>query len=244
MNRCPLALLVFPLAILAACDVGSVTPGGGDDVPGVDAAIPVDAPIPTFAVAVDPPAASTSLGTVTSFTVTLTSSHFAGPVTVAATGAPAGWSVEVLPATITLGDGGTATAQVKVTVPSNAPAAPAGQDLAISATAPAYSASGSAALTVANEFTLNIGQAGGGIHFGAMNGGVVRLRAGTLFHIKNDDTGTAHRIHTGGGIGGFDHQGSDMAPGGSYDVTPTGGSDSFYCHDHGQGSGEVNLVIE
>jgi hypothetical protein len=35
-----------------------------------------------------------------------------------------------------------------------------------------------------------------------------------------------------------------MGPGGSFDVTPTDGSDIFYCHDHGQGTGQVNLVIE
>ena len=27
-------------------------------------------------------------------------------------------------------------------------------------------------------------------------------------------------------------------------LVPTDGSDIFYCHDHGQGTGQVNLVIE
>ncbi len=238
--------LSFALVALAACDVGSVGPGpGGDDEPDVDAGVvvPIDAPAAAVALGVTPATATATLGTETTFTVTVTSSHFAGPVTLAATGAPAGWVVAVQPTSVTVADGGTATATVTVRVPSNGAPAPAGQTLTIAATGAAVTASSAAALTVTNDYVIGVGPAGAGTHWGAMNGGVIRIKAGTRLHIRNDDT-TAHRIHTGGGVGGFDHQGANMGPGGSYDVTPTDGSDTFYCHVHGQGTGEVNLVIE
>lgn len=238
--------LSFALVALAACDVGSVGPNpGGDDVPDVDAAVvvPIDAPTAAVALAVTPPTATTTLGTETTFTVTVTSSHFAGPVTLAATGAPAGWVVTVQPTSVTVSDGGSATATVKVRVPSNGAPAPTGQTLSIAATGAAVSATSPAALTVTNDYIIGVGPSGTGPHWGGMNGGTIRIKAGTRLHIRNDDT-IAHRIHTGGGVGGFDHQGSSMGPNGSYDVTPTDGSDIFYCHDHGQGTGTVNLVIE
>lgn len=238
--------LPFALVALAACDVGMVGPNpSGDDVPDVDAGVvvPIDAPSASVALAVSPANATTTLGTETTFTVTVTASHFSGPVTLAATGAPAGWAVTVQPTSVTLADGGSATATVKVRVPSNGTPAPTGQALAIAATGAAVSASGDAALTVTNDYLVGVGQVGGGTHWGAMNGGTIRIKAGTRLHIRNDDT-IAHRIHTGGGVGGFDHQGTSMGPGGSFDVTPTDGSDIFYCHDHGQGTGQVNLVIE
>ncbi len=242
------ALVSFALIPLAfgatACDVGSVAPG--DDDPTADAAVaPIDAaPTPTFAVTVDPPTATTTLGTETTFTVTLTSSHFAGAVDLTATGASAGWTVAFDASTLTLTDGGTATATARVTVPSNGAAAPTGAALTFGATSPSFSGSGSAALTVSNDFNVDIGVgAGGGAHFGAMRGTTITLKAGTRLHIRNTDT-IAHRIHSNGGIGGFDHQAANMGGGASFDVTPTDGSDSFYCHVHGEGTGSVNLVIE
>ena len=241
-----LAHATLLLATLAACDVGSVGPNPGDDTTDVDAAPPsIDAPpTPTVAVAVTPPSVTTTLGTESTFTVALTSSHFTGAVNLAATGAPAGWVVTITPTSLSLTDGGSGTATVKVRVPSNGTPAPTGQALTITATGAGVSGTGPASLAVTNEYIINVGSgAGGGTHWGAMNGGTIRLKAGTRLHIRNDDI-IAHRVHTGGGVAGFDHQGSDMGPGGSFDVTPTSGSDIFYCHDHGQGTGEVNLVIE
>lgn len=239
-----LVSLLLPLAFGAtACDVGSVAPG--DDDPTPDAApIPIDAPpTPTFAVTVDPPTATTTLGTETTFTVTLTSSHFAGAVDLAATGAASGWTVVLDTPSVTLTDGGTATATARVRVASNGAAAPTGAALSFAATSPVHSATGAASLTVTNDFNVDIGAVAGGQHFGALRGTTVRLKAGTRLHIRNDDT-IAHRIHSGGGVGGFDHQATNMNGGGSYDVTPTDGADSFYCHVHGEGTGSVNLVIE
>lgn len=241
--RVPALASLVLLPLWAACDVGSVAPG--DDDPSADAAVlPIDAPpTPTFAITVDPPTATTTLGTETTFTITVASSHFAGAVDLAATGASAGWTVVLDTPTVTLTDGGTATATARVRVASNGAAAPAGTALTFAGSSPSFSGSGSAALTVTNDFNVDIGAAGGGQHFGAMRGTTITLKAGTRLHIRNNDT-IAHRIHSNGGIGGFDHQANNMNGGASFDVTPTDGSDSFYCHVHGEGTGSVNLVIE
>lgn len=241
-------LLVLATLSLAACEVG-VTPGGGvgdddDDDPQVDAGLPIDAPTPMYSLAVTPPSANTILGTETTFTVTLASQHFDGPVNLSATGAPASWTVTITPPTVNLTSGGSATAQVKVTIPPNGDAAPAGQTLTIGGSATAGAQSGTAALTVAKEYAVTIGAGtGSGAHFGALRGGLVRVKAGTLVHIRNAD-GEAHRIHSGGGIGGFPHQPNNMGTGQEYAVTVQDGSDVFYSHIHERGAGDVNLVVE
>ncbi len=235
------AVLVGSLLVLGACDVGSTLPGpgGGDDDPGVDAAPPIDAPIPAYAIALDPPALSTALGTEVTYVVTVQASAFSGPVTLAASGAPASWTVSFTPPTVNAVDGGTVASEMKVVIPSNGEPAAAGSTLTVNATAAPGARTATATLTVANEYTFSITPGTGtGLHFGAMSGGLLRLRAGTTLHIANNDT-VGHRIHAGGGV--FDHQEATMGPGQSYTVTVLDGSDTFYCHDHGQDRGEVNV---
>ena len=233
---------------LAACEVG-VTPAaddvGGDDDDVQPDAREIDAPAATYSLAVTPPTAATTLGTDTTFTVTVDPQHWSGPITLAATGVPATWNVQITPATLTVTDGVAATATVRVTVPSNGDAAPTGATLAIDATSTAAGArSATASLTVAKTLIVTIGNpVGTGTHFGARNGSLLRVKSGTRLEIQNDD-GTAHRIHTGGGIGGFIHQPTNMGTGQMYAVTVTDGSDVFYCHVHERGAGEVNLVVE
>jgi|GEM_PF-1685713 len=242
-------LAILSLSALAACEVG-VTPAGGGDDDGdddvqVDAAPAIDAAAAVYQLAVTPATASTILGTDTTFTVTVDAQRFDGPVTLTATGAPTSWTVAITPSTVNVIDGGSATATVKVTIPPNGDAAAAGQVLTINAESTVAGAeSSTAVLTVAKEYDFKIGSGtGAGTHFGALNGGVVRVKAGTLVKIQNLD-GTQHRIHSGGGIGGFPHQDNNMASGDAYAVTVTDGSDSFYCHIHGQNTGDVNLVVE
>jgi plastocyanin len=128
---------------------------------------------------------------------------------------------------------------MEVTIPPNGEAATTARPLAINATGAAGGQSATASIQVANEYTFPITAGTGiGAHFGAMSGGLLRLRAGSTLKILNSDT-IGHRIHAGGGV--FDHQGATMAPGASYTVTVADGSDTFYCHDHGQGQGEVNV---
>src|SRR5688500_11107915 len=103
------AVLAILLATpLAACTVGDITGGpggGGDDTGGGDATGgpgPDAALIPDYSLTMTPPTASTTLGTVTSYSVTLSSSNFEGPVTLTATGLPASWTAEFSPPSPTL----------------------------------------------------------------------------------------------------------------------------------------------
>ena len=70
------------------------------------------------------------------------------------------------------------------------------------------------------------------------------INAGTMLRFINYDT-APHRVHSDGGAG-FPHQDFDMGPGQEYDVTPTGTSTTyrFYCHSHGESTGETNLTVQ
>lgn len=240
----PLAVAsTLALLTLAACEVGAVGPGGGgddDDQSGADAATAIDAaPVPSYRLAMTPPTASTELGTEVTYTVTVSATDFSGPVALTAAGAPASWTVSITPASVEVVDGGSATATVRVVIPANGDAATAGQALAVNATAAPGAQSTSATLTVADQYTVSIGAGTGtGAHWGAMSGGLLRLRAGSKLRILNSDV-TGHRVHAGGGV--FAHQDNIMAQGEAYTVTVQDGSDTFYCHTHGQGTGEVNV---
>lgn len=195
--------------------------------------------MPAYSVTLDPPTASTALGTEVTYVVTVRATDFSGPVALVAAGAPASWTVTFSPATVQATDGGTVASEMKVVIPPNGEAAATGQTLTVNATGAPGAKSATATLTVANEYTFAItAGTGAGAHFGAMNGGLLRLRAGSTLHISNNDT-IGHRIHAGGGV--FPHQDNTMGPGQSYTVTVQDGSDTFYCHDHGQGQGEVNV---
>ena len=75
-------------------------------------------------------------------------------------------------------------------------------------------------------------------------GGQIRMKRGALLRVANTD-GVAHRIHSDGDVPGFPHQPASMAAGATYDVTlGATGTDMFYCHDHGQGTGAVRLTVE
>src|SRR4051794_38744146 len=93
----PLVLGTLAACSLAACEVGVTPAGGGDDNSGdddvsVDARPPsIDAPAAAYSLAVTPPTAATTLGTETTFTVTIGAQHFDGAVALTATGVPASW---------------------------------------------------------------------------------------------------------------------------------------------------------
>ncbi|KAB2904392.1 MAG: hypothetical protein F9K40_06965 [Kofleriaceae bacterium] len=239
-------LLALPLAglLLGGCEVGlqGGGPGGGDDQGGDDD-VPADVDarvlMPSYRLSVAPPSVSTALGTEVTYTVAVDATDFSGPVQLAAAGLPESWNVTITPATVDVIDGATVTATVTIVIPPNGEAAEAGLALAIDATAAPGAESAEAMITVANAYTFPIASGTGtGAHWGAMAGGLLRLREGTRLEILNSDS-IGHRIHAGGGV--FDHQGATMAPGASYTVTVAAGSDTFYCHDHGQGTGEVNI---
>jgi plastocyanin len=195
--------------------------------------------MPSYRLSVAPPTAETALGTEVTYTIAVDATDFSGPVALSLSGAPASWNATITPAMVDVLDGSTVTATLRIVIPPNGAAATAGQALAIDAAASPGAQSAQAMLTVADEYTFPIASGTGtGAHWGAMSGGLLRVREGTTLKILNSDT-IGHRIHAGGGV--FNHQGATMAPGASYTVTVEAGSDTFYCHDHGQGSGEVNI---
>jgi plastocyanin len=242
------ALAVLLLATpLAACTVGDITSGGGggddtggggDDTGGggADAAV-----TPDYSLTMTPPTASTTLGTVSNYSLTLSSTNFEGPVTLTATGLPASWTAEFAPPTVTLGRDDTAIVALSITVPPNGDAAPAGMTIGVDAQAAPGLRQASTVLTVANEYVVAIpAGAGSGAH---QFPGRIDLKLGASLRILNSDT-TLHRIHSNGGAG-FPHQETSMGQGESYPVTPEDvGGYLFYCHDHGEGTGVTNLVVQ
>jgi hypothetical protein len=245
MARTPLTTAaLLSLFALGACQVGAVGSGGDDDNSSGDdddVGVSVDArvPMPSYRLSVAPPSASTSLGTEVTYVVAVDATDFTGPVELAAVGAPDSWNVTITPSTVDAVDGTTATAMVRVVIPPNGDAAETGRALAIHATATPGAQNADMMITVANEYDFPIAAGTGtGAHWGSMSGGLMRLRAGTTLKIQNNDT-IPHRVHSGGGV--FPHQDASMGPGASYTVVVQDGSDTFYCHDHGQGTGEVNV---
>lgn len=233
--------------LLAACEVGAVGPyggGGGDDDVETAPDAGIDAAPADYSLRVTPTGRG-GLGAVIELTVDLTSSHFSGPVTLAATGAPASWTVAITPPSIDLTDGGTGRATIKLTVPPNGDGAPAGQAIDVVGSATPGQRSATSTVTVENVYTLAIGTPGAqGQHFGTMAGGQLRMKRGAKLRIMNTDA-VAHRIHSDAGVNGFPHQPSSMGAGAAYEVTLSStGTDQFYCHDHGQGTGQVRLTVE
>jgi plastocyanin len=243
-------ILAAALALpFAACTLGDITQpgpgGGGDDTVGGgdDVAASPDASVtPDFRIAsMSPTQAATSLGTTTHYTLTLDSSNFSGPVTLAAAGAPASWNVTFSPsATVTVPMDGQATVDMVVAIPTDGDAG--SSTLNITASGSPGERTATAQLAVANEYVITIADGTGtGAHpFFPQN---LTLKIGVTLKIKDADTTKPHRIHSDGGAG-FSHQDNDMAAGGEYDVTPSAsGAYYFYCHDHGEGLGATNLTM-
>jgi hypothetical protein len=245
MSRPLLALLLA--TPLAACTAGDITGGGGgddgvsDDSSGDDVAAGPDASVQDFSVSMSPTTVATTLGTENHYTVTLDSSHFSGPVTLTATGVPAGWNVTFSPsATVTVPEDGQVTADMTVAVPTDV--AGMNANVGVMAQAAPGQRSATGALNVANEYDLIIPD-------GTKNTthpfpSTLRLKVGVTLKIKTLDSQAPHRIHSDGGDG-FPHQDTDMTNGQSYDVTPTDTTATyhFYCHDHGEGLGATNLTM-
>ncbi len=237
---------------VTACGVGEITgpgpgPGGnGGDGPDARIATPGPDAQQSFAVAVTSPTTETTLGTEVHYTVTVSSTNFAGLVALNPTGAPASWTVTVEPAQLQVPLDGSITADVKVVIPPNA------AELTGAIGVSAYGAPGTQTatgptLTVANRYDVTIapGTAGGDHKLPPR----VELRLGATLRVIDADAtaNVAHRVHSDSGGSGFPHQDNDMASGDHYDITPTEtGSFKWYCHIHGQANNgdNSNLVIQ
>jgi plastocyanin len=229
------------LAPLAACTVGDITGAGGgagDDVEDDPGVAPDAAPPPDFAVTLAPARLETTLATESTFTLTLTSERFTGPVSLAATGVPEGYTARFAPTAVTLPVDGVATVELIVAVPAGASGAAA--TIGVEATAAPGLRQASAELEVAPVFVLDLPTGTGtGAHPFAPT---LELKLGTTLRIRNLDA-TGHRIHSDGGPG-FPHQPATMVQGQEYVVTPGDvGNYRYYCHDHGEGRGVTRLTV-
>jgi hypothetical protein len=199
---------------------------------------------PDFSVAVGS-AAATTLGSETSFDVTLTSSNFAGPVTLAVSGAPASWTVTIPGNPVTLTSNGNAIVTVTVSIPTDGDPAPAGLALTVDATGTPGTHGGNTAVTVANEVLIPIASGTDvGQHWGALAGTTITIKVGTTITVRNDDA-TIHRVHYNSGVTGLAHEQTDLATGDSYSQTAAGsGTTVLSCHDHGHATvGEINIDV-
>lgn len=204
------------------------------------------APGPSYSMSVSPPTASTTLGTAVTFTVDLESTHFAGAVALSVLGAPASWQVAITPSlAVTLANGGTGSATVTVTIPSNGEAMPSGRTLTVHATASPGDKDLMPVVTVANEYIIPIANGtGAGAHWGSLAGTTIDLLSGVILTFRNDDS-IGHRIHASGSIPGLPHQSATMGPGGIHSDTLGVGVDSdVYCHDHGTGTSLLTIRVQ
>jgi hypothetical protein len=203
-----------------------------------DSSGPADA---GFELAVTSPTGAT-LGTTQTLNVDITSSDYAGTVTLNLTGAPSDWVVSFLPsATPTIAAGGTANVTVEVTIPSNGTAAPSGQSLALEASGTSGAVTENTSLVVANEYVLHV-TGGFNQHWGSAAGSTIDLKAGTLLRIVNDHSAT-HTIHTTGAIGVPHQPDPGMATGESYTGTVTAGVENLFCHIHGPIADDITIQV-
>jgi hypothetical protein len=240
---------------LGACDVGSISgpggggPGPGGGNPGDPDAQPApgspDAAPPDFTVSMTGTTTATTLGTEVHYMITLNAMHgMTGNVMLTPLGVPASWQPTITPAAVSLDASGPAMADLKVIIPTDA-ADLTGTPGVTAVGAPGSHAASAVPLTVAKEVIVTI-KDGTGTSDHAFPSRIDIL-VGTKLRVMDADTAKPHRIHSDAtAADGFAHQDNDMTAGQEYDVTPTvGGATSYrwYCHDHGQGTGVVNLVV-
>lgn len=243
-----LPVLLASLA-LSACGVGTLDtvggpvgegedeprgndPGGDEDVVGAADAAPE---VKDYALTVSPPLGEIELGDQMSFTATLSSDNYAGPVSLNLSGALPSWEVTYSPSqTIDLVEDQITDVLVTITVPTNGDAGSGALSFALDGELGPRT--GTASLDVANQVTVAIpagaGQGGHGI------GGNIAVRQGTNVVILNNDS-TPHRIHAD------PHQDGEMGQGESYVLSyDRAGNESAYCHSHGENTGVLLISVE
>lgn len=207
--------------------------GGGDDeeVAAADAA-----PEPEdYALVVSPALGEIDLGDQMSFTATVSSDNYAGPVTLELSGALPSWEITYSPSqTLSLLEDQSTQVVITITVPTNGDAGSG--TLAFALDGELGTRASSAALNVANRVTVGIaagaGEGGHGL------GGAIAIKPGTDLVIVNNDT-INHRIHA------EPHQEGSMGTGESYTLNyDNGGNEVAYCHIHGENTGVLQISVE
>lgn len=244
-------VLSFVFFAFSGCDVGGVAgpgpgPGGGsgadagqasntDAAPGTPDAAPAD-----YALSVPQTPTELSLGQNAELRLTLTSSHFTGPVTLSAAGYPDSWSVTFEPSsTVNLTADGSVDVTVGIAIPTDGKSG--ASDINFTAQASPGMRNGSASVSVANELTIVIPNGtGSGNHSFPVD---LPVHVGTRITFLNSD-GTPHRIHSNNEAAGFPHEGGDMTQGQSYTFTfSSPGGFGYYCHDHEGSSGVGSFAV-
>jgi hypothetical protein len=235
--RSSIPLRNFALAIACVLIAGCGSGGGSK----------ATAPVAGYSLVVTPPSAPTTLGTQVTIGVNLAATGgFAGTVALSASGVPASWGTAFTPSAIVDLSGGSGSATLTLTIPSNGAAAPSGIPVTIHGTATAGDRSGDASVTVANQYVISIAPGtGSGAHWGALTGTTLNLAVGATLVIRNDDS-TPHRIHTSDTITGLPHQATSMTTGQAYTsgLLQAGTDGSVYCHDHGTGAGQFSVHVQ
>lgn len=190
------------------------------------------------AIAASPAARATTLGTQVLYPIEVLSCGYAGPITLGASGLPAGWSAAFPQSSIELSNGQQILTELSVTVPSDsvdgvfelaAFASITAQELALAPLS----------LDVANVFVItHAAGTGSGPHgYPALT----RLRSGAQASFRNEDA-DFHAMHF---EPAFTHEPPPgTAQGASFDVVAPVGTYDFYCHNHGTNAGEGRLIVE
>jgi hypothetical protein len=189
---------------------------------------------------------ATELRTTNLITVTLKGSGgFGGTATLsgslvdASGSAPAGWTITVSPATVTVPVNGTATAVATVTIPSENHGLAATAKLSVASSAATGTFSRTASVTALNQITFPIAITGGLCVYPAPSPGTVNVTTGTKLRWLNNATNTQDlSIHVASNPYGVFHQATSpgLFPGAVYEQTlggVPGASFNWYCHSPG-----------
>jgi hypothetical protein len=199
---------------------------------------------PRVALAVDPLAIVTELGTTHTVNATITAADgFSGTVLLAGrlvgtAGATLdGWGLSLDGSTINLPLNGSATIHATVVIPTlNRGLGATVTFVAAPLTPGVKAATAITTINVANQYTIDVSVNADGqcIYPPAA---VTHLNVGTVLRWLNTGTVSAFVIHTDGNSAGCPHQstGAPTAPGATYDCTLSGASAPFawYCHSPG-----------
>jgi len=215
----------------------------GDDF---DAAVVCPAgPTPAIAAVISPGGVSTRLGTSNDFLVKVVSCGYAGSVTMTPSGTPVNWTAHADPATFSLASGATRMVLVNASIPTNGDAGFVTMNVGAQALT-ANSVLLSANLDVADEVLVVIRE-GTGIDPAAHPfPQLMHIRVGSKYRVYSDDSTDSHLIHADG-VPGYVHQntaGPGLSKGQEYDLIATGaGSGHVYCHSHGYGVYDPQVIV-
>lgn len=201
---------------------------------------------PKITASVDKTTVATELGKTENIVLTINSVNgFTGPVSITpavmdGTTPVTGWTITANPTTVDLAADASATVTLSVKVPTDTASLTPTVKLDLGSTAAGVSVD--SAFTVANQITITIpaGTGAGAPHAGlpAPNS-PLRLRMGAKVIFHNGD-GISHQIHADGG---FAHEGSALAAGSDYVVTPTDNA-TWYCHLHENSQSNRPILVQ